>query len=58
MITRLSALRAAPLAVFVGLAALAHAQVLAPPEVPEAIKASAGEQVVLRVHASGAQIYV
>ena len=58
MITRLSALRAAPLAVLVGLAALAHAQALAPPEVPEAIKTPAGEQIVLRARASGAQIYV
>ena len=54
MITRLSALRAAPLAVLVGLAALAHAQEPAPPEVPEAIKTPAGEQIVLRAHASGA----
>jgi len=44
--------------VLIGLAALAHAQALAPPEVPEAIRTPAGEQIVLRAHASGAQIYV
>lgn len=58
MITRLSALRAAPLAALVGLAALSHAQTLTPPEVPEAIKVPAGEKVVLRAHATGVQIYV
>src|SRR2546430_5674967 len=40
------------------LAALAHAQALAPPEVPQVIKALAGENVVLRAHATGVQIYV
>ena len=58
MITRLTSMRAAPLATLMGFAALAHAQVLTQPEVPEAIKAPAGEKVVLRAHASGAQIYV
>ena len=58
MITRLTSMRAAPLATLMGFAALAHAQALSRPEVPEAIKAPAGEKVVLRAHASGAQIYV
>src|SRR5205823_12857343 len=40
------------------LAALAHAQALARPEVPEVIKALAGESVVLRAHATGVQVYV
>ena len=58
MITRLLTTRAAPLATLMGVAALAHAQALAPPEVPEVIKALAGENVVLRAHATGVQIYV
>jgi len=58
VITRLSSLRAAPLATLIGFAGLAHAQALTRPEVPEAINAPAGEKVVFRAHASGAQIYV
>jgi Protein of unknown function (DUF3455) len=58
MITRLSLLQAAPLGVVLGLTALARAQAVDRPEVPEPIKAPAGEQVVLRAHASGAQVYV
>ena len=58
LITRLSWLRAAAPATLMALAALAHAQALAPPEVPQAIKALAGENVVLRAHATGVQIYV
>ena len=38
-------------------ATLAHAQAVAPTDVPEAIKAPAGEKLLLRAHASGAQIY-
>ena len=58
LITRLSWLRAAAPATLMGVAALAHAEALAPPEVPEVIKALAGENVVLRAHATGVQIYV
>src|SRR5256885_13790112 len=56
--SRLSSLRAASPATLMALAALAHAQALAPPEVPQVIKALAGENVVLRAHATGVQIYV
>jgi Protein of unknown function (DUF3455) len=35
----------------------ANAQKISPPDVPEAILAPAGEQVVLLAHASGSQIY-
>jgi hypothetical protein len=47
------------LAVLLGLAAPAavDAQVVARPEVPDAIKAPAGEQVVFMAHAAGSQIY-
>lgn len=55
VIRRVSSLPAATLVTF---AVLAHAQAPTAPEVPEAIKAPAGEKVVLRAHASGAQIYV
>lgn len=55
VIRRVFSLRAAPLLTF---AVLAHAQAPTAPEVPEAIKAPAGEKVVLRAHASGVQIYV
>jgi hypothetical protein len=41
-----------------GLAALAHAQAISRPDVPEKIRAPAGEQLVLVARASGAQIYV
>jgi len=58
MITRLSLMRAAPLGVLLGLTALAQAQAVDRPEVPEPIKAPAGEHVVLRALASGAQVYV
>ncbi|HVH83743.1 MAG TPA: DUF3455 domain-containing protein, partial [Steroidobacteraceae bacterium] len=37
--------------------ATARAQVAPRPEVPDAIKAPAGEQVVLVAHAAGSQIY-
>jgi Protein of unknown function (DUF3455) len=38
--------------------AFAHAQVVDPPEVPDAIKVRPGEKVLLRARASGVQIYV
>jgi|SRR5215472_1365461 len=38
-------------------AATAYAQATKPPEVPDAIKAPAGEQVVFLAHAAGSQIY-
>jgi hypothetical protein len=42
--------------VLLGVAA-ANAQKVSPPNVPDAIKARAGEEVVLVAHASGSQIY-
>ena len=48
-------LRVAPL--IVGAGALS-AQVTPPADVPEALRAPTGEQLVLRAHAQGAQIYV
>ncbi len=41
---------------FLGLA-VAHAQKVSPPNVPDAIQARPGEEVVLLAHASGSQIY-
>jgi len=41
---------------FLGLA-VAHAQSVSPPNVPDAIQARPGEEVVLLAHASGSQIY-
>jgi Protein of unknown function (DUF3455) len=52
----LSPLCSATLAVLLVCAATAHAQ--SRPDVPDAIKAPAGEQLVLVAHASGSQIYV
>jgi len=46
------------IALLLGVAALASGQTISPPDVPEKIKAPAGEQVVLSAHASGSQIYV
>ena len=43
---------------FAGLAAFAHPKAASRPDVPDKIKAPAAEMVVLRAHASGAQIYV
>lgn len=48
--------RWAALAVLLGCTATAHAQ--SRPQVPDAIQAPSGEQVVLVAHASGSQIYV
>jgi hypothetical protein len=45
-------------AVLIGLAAQASGQAIARPDVPEKIKAPAGEEVVLQLGASGSQIYV
>jgi len=58
LITGLFTTRVAPVATLLGIAALAYAEVPARPEVPEAITAPAGEQVMFRARASGAQIYV
>ena len=58
MMGRLFSMRVAPLAALIGFAALLHAQALTRPEVPEAIKAPAGETVLFRAHASGVQIYL
>jgi len=44
------------LVIAVGIAS--HGQKLSPPDVPDAIKAPANEQVILQVHATGSQIYV
>lgn len=41
-----------------GILALTSGQQVPRPEVPDSIKAPAGEKVVLQVHASGSQIYV
>jgi hypothetical protein len=43
--------------VLAGFATSANAQSIARPSVPDTIKASAGEEVVLIAHASGSQIY-
>ena len=45
-------------AVLTGIAIQASGQGVQRPDVPEKIKAPAGEEVVLQVHASGSQIYV
>jgi hypothetical protein len=46
------------IAVFIGLCAQAFGQSIARPDVPDKIKAPAGEEVVLVAHATGSQIYV
>ena len=58
MITRLFTMRVATPATLAGIAAFAYAQGITAPEVPEAIRAPAGEKVVFRARASGTQIYV
>ncbi len=47
-----------PIAILLGVAALASGQALQRPDVPGKIAAPANEEVVLMAHASGAQIYV
>ncbi len=47
-----------PIVVLLGLAAPASGQGISRPDVPDEIKAPAGEEVVLQAHASGSQIYV
>ena len=42
----------------IGLSTLATAQAASRPDVPDKIKAPAGEEIVLHAHASGSQIYV
>jgi len=44
-------------AVFIGVVTLANGQGTSRPDVPDKIKAPAGEVVTLQVHASGSQIY-
>jgi Protein of unknown function (DUF3455) len=46
------------LTILIGIAGQASGQGVSRPDVPDKIKAPAGEQVVLQVHASGSQIYV
>ena len=50
--------RLLPIAVLIGIAAQGSGQGVSRPDVPDKIKAPAGEEVVLQVHASGSQIYV
>ena len=45
-------------ALLIGIVGQANGQRIARPDVPEKIKAPAGEEVVLQVHASGSQIYM
>lgn len=49
--------KAAQFALLLGAVTAATAQVASPPDVPDKIKAPAGEQVVLVAHATGLQIY-
>jgi hypothetical protein len=58
MMPRLSLLQTFGLAALLGLAAPAIADAPSGPEVPQAIKAPSGEQLVLVAHAAGSQIYV
>ncbi len=51
-------IRMLQLAVLVGIATQASGQGKSRPDVPDKIKAPAGEEVVLQAHASGSQIYV
>src|SRR5215472_9699607 len=51
-------MRLIAIAVLLGLALQASGQVIPHPDVPDKIKAPAGEDVVLVAHASGSQIYV
>lgn len=53
MITRL-----AQVIILVGLATLSHAQAISRSDVPDKIKAPAGEEVILVARASGSQVYV
>ncbi len=46
------------LAVSIGIAVQASGQGLPRPDVPDKIKAPAGEEILLQLHASGSQIYV
>jgi hypothetical protein len=47
-----------PIAIVIAIAIQAGGESVSRPDVPDKIKAPAGEQVVLEVHASGSQIYV
>jgi Protein of unknown function (DUF3455) len=46
------------ISVLLGIATAASGQGISRPDVPDQIKAPAGEEVVLQAHASGSQIYV
>jgi hypothetical protein len=48
----------ARLAALVGWLGIAHAQEAVVPQLPEAIRPPAGERIVLKAHATGAQVYV
>lgn len=56
MRTRAAIMSFVMLGSFLGLP-VAHAQKVSPPNVPDAIQARPGEEVVLLAHASGSQIY-
>jgi hypothetical protein len=45
------------IAFLTGVVTVANGQGISRPDVPEAIKAPAGEEIVLKVHAQGSQIY-
>lgn len=51
-------LRLLLIALVIGIVSRANAQGIARPDVPDKIKAPAGEEVVLQAHATGYQIYV
>jgi hypothetical protein len=46
------------LVVLIAIAIQAHGQAVSRPDVPDNIKAPAGEKVILQAHASGSQIYL
>jgi hypothetical protein len=58
MITQVSFVRVSGLTLLWAGAALAKGAISPPPAVPEAIKPPAGESVVLKTHATGAQVYI
>src|SRR5271170_2566558 len=53
-----SIVRVAQLAAVLGCLGVAHAQAALFPQVPPSIKVPAGERIILKAHASGAQVYV
>jgi Protein of unknown function (DUF3455) len=58
MTTKHSIAPLAQLTVLLGCLGVAHAQAALLPQVPEALRPPAGERVVLKTHATGAQVYV